>query len=269
MSLSYPEFQAFLFLPSSCEGLNTALRGGLQRGTIVSVFGSTETYKTILCTDLAFNEALTHEGKVLYLDADAAGGVNDLRILDMLQTRGIKVMKPTFKGTRADCITQLATYTEKLLAQKHITLKRIYSLKELETECLRTFKEIKEPYSLIVVDTLTLYFKVISTINLNYSRDEVATIAKIASAASRYVKKTKAIVIFVLQHTSRINEEKNLKARDRVREYVGGDAVAHFTNTILEMIIKPQTNEHVCVVYKNRAGKNTEVPIAATDGGVV
>jgi RecA/RadA recombinase len=258
----------FLFFPTSNKELNRALGGGIERGVITAFFGRTSTLKISTCLDIALN-ACFKGYKVLYIDADAAGGLNSRRVLNALIARGEKIPIPEkyFASIKGD-EKKIAAFEQFAIDKAEscgLNIVKAGSFGQLKSECLKAFMQ---KWDLIVADSLTLFFKDLTTIKKGFSSEEIRIIVEVIRKASSCVKETRCALIVVLQRKSDIGKEERLEQPDRDRETVGGESLSHHTNALLEFIIDPKSETHFVNIYKNRAGPGGKIPIRGTNEGI-
>jgi len=244
----------YLFLKSSNKDINQFLGGGLLFGSMCGIFGKYGSGKTQWCMDFAKN-ALLQKRTVVYIDSDAANGFNVLMAVNLLTAIGVKIdaFNPGNLPDR-EKTQKYALFVEEI-ARKH----KLFILRPLTIDALdKTITEVttKIKADLLIVDSLTLYYKDDVTMHLGssqqYGGKYLPMLTKIGQTLEQYAKNVGTCIICTLQRLSEIGLEKatKLTPNEQIREWVGTEGPAYKFNDVIEL--KKERNTFRAYLHKKR-----------------
>jgi len=264
----------FLFLKSSNQTINQLLGGGFLFGSMVGIFGKYGSGKTQWCMDFA-QHALLHKLTVGFIDSDAANGFNVQMAVNLLASAGIKV--PTFSippnvPTR-EVAQKYALFVEDIARKNKLFIYRPLTIDDLDKTIIEITTKLK--FDLLVVDSLTLYYKDDVTMHMGssqqYGGKYLPMLTKIGQVLERYAKNVGTCVICTLQRLSEIGLEKaaKLSPNEQIREWVGTEGPAYKFNDVIEL--KKERNTFRAYLHKKRgnvANPATGVLFTINAGGI-
>jgi RecA/RadA recombinase len=270
----------FTFIQTSSPTINAELGGGFVRGTVNGLYGLFGAGKSQWCEDVAVNVALAH-GSIALIDSDAACGHAPQAKLNMIQRLGGSVLsgdelraKGILTGTDpVELSRQYYAYLDSVLVGLGVVIYAPMSMEALHETIAQVTTETV--YDLLVVDSLTLYYKDDVCANRGQSNKEyggqyLPVVAQIMLLLDAYAK-TGSTVIVTCQRISEIGMEKQAKLHknEEYREYVGSDIPGYHFKTIIEL--KKKNNTFAAFIHKNRgspADPRRGIPFAAIPGGI-
>jgi RecA/RadA recombinase len=244
---------SFMFLKTSNDALNFAIGGGFLRGSVNGVYGKTGTGKSQLVQNIAKN-TVEASGTVCVFDSDAANGWAIQAKLGLIKSLGgtIDANEVPAGSDALDCSNKFREYIDSVLSKLGITIYNPIDEESLYSQIVDVTSA--QIYDLLIVDSLTLYFKDENTANRKqgnreYGGEYLPITAKIMIVLDHYAKMG-STVICTLQRISEIKTRANDKRKEDYREYVGGEVPGYHFATILET--KRDVNTFRVHVHKNR-----------------
>jgi len=258
-------------LSTGCKALDDALHGGFKFGTLNSFEGRPGRGKTAFCLTIAL-DAAARGVKSFYIDADAAAGVDTDRLVTMLNARNVEVPAPPEVKPGMPPFKLMKLHAAKVYGAARNYGVDVRGASTPQEILARVGEAVKAGVPLIILDSLTLFYKDFCTVELSRgiaaSKAAIPDLVRVVTMLSRYAKNTGACVVFTMQRRSLIGMENRLKKADRDREHIGPDNIGHHVNAAVELVLNPQTNERFAKLYKFRGGVETVVPFKITDRGV-
>ena len=269
----------FLSFSTGIPKLDEKLDGGLDWGAVHSVEAKSGRGKSAWCKKLAFLAALLGL-KVLYIDSDSARGLTIKSIVKGFNHYGWTIPEPKSKAFLQP--KPFHFHLKKVLKDEHgihvyspVDMKSLESiLKRLVAEYDNQRKEwiIKEDWDLIIVDSLTLYYKDIMTIELNENamrrnKQYLPHVIKLVQILDAYVEARYKLAFVTMQMRSDYKKEERDAKEDEEHENIAGDLLNHHLCCKFRMIKKG--DNHQLIMFKNRSGPcNFRIPFKVDDGGV-
>jgi len=257
-----------IFIPTSSNSFNSMLGGGFERGSLHGLFGLYGRGKTSICLDVAFNAAGAGL-KVYFIDADGATGVRPRRLLQIMKARGWGEIKVEPAATARETLNRLDQALRVRLAQRGLTLDRAHNLDELTGKVLSA---IKKDYDLIIVDSLTMFYREVIMANLA-SRDRlqinqqvISKVAIIMSNLHRYVVDNAATGIVTMQRASEVKKAFE-STEEELRWWIGGETTGYEIDTMTELL-KHEDDRYEARLVKNRNGPLGRCLFKIVDRGI-
>ena len=225
-------------ISTGSKDLDIWLNGGYDMDTITTIYGPAGSGKTNLCILAAVNQALKGN-KIIYIDTEG--------------------------GFSADRLDQISGSSDII---KNILMLRATTFWEQREVFNRLLQEIKKPVSLIIVDSISMLYRLELGFASQKSKEKACSINRALGRQLRIlteIARKKNIPVIV---TNQVYSDfvKNMDTDTKQVRMVGGDILKYWSKCLIEL--QKEDRKRRAILRKHRSQPEKEILFIITERGI-